>query len=286
MDDPGEEASNFFGWLGRNLGTALLAITFCVIFGFMGSLTAPGVGALLGAILGLLVGGLIGFFACGSAREMFKSADDAIDAQHFVPETMHESVFGHRRFTLYVTVHELKNSTHSELFGDPDFFIKVRCGRNPPKTTCVRGNGIWNETFKLMIEAQDTAVSFDVIDQNLLLDTKVGSVAVPLKEVFAQFNQAPKRYKMKSKSKPLGELMVSFRPGEDLSESHGVPRSECVQDTNVGSGGHYGTFASRGRNPYFNTQLLPPPVSQTAAPGPMGSGGYGPPGTGPPGSRV
>jgi len=284
MDDPGEEASSFFGWLGRNLGTAILAIVFCVVFGFMGSLTAPGVGALLGAILGLLVGGIIGFFACGSYREMIKAADDAVDAQHFVPESMHESLFGHRRFTLYVTVHELKNSTHSELFGEPDFFIKVRCGRNPPKTTCVRGNGTWNETFKLMIEAQDTAVSFDVIDQNLLLDTKVGSVAVPIKEVFEQFNQAPKKYKMKSKSKPLGELMVSFRPGQDLSETHGVPQTECVQDTTVGGGGHYGTFVGRGRNPYFNTQLLPPPVP-TAGPGPMGSGGYGPPGTGP-GSRV
>jgi len=96
MDDPGEEASSFFGWLGRNIGTAILAIVFCVVFGFMGSLTAPGVGALLGAILGLLVGGIIGFFACGSYREMVKAADDAVDAHHFVPESMHESVFGHR----------------------------------------------------------------------------------------------------------------------------------------------------------------------------------------------
>ena len=40
------------------------------------------------------------------AQEMVKAADDAVDAHHFVPESMHESVFGHRRFTLYVTVRD------------------------------------------------------------------------------------------------------------------------------------------------------------------------------------
>lgn len=281
-DDPGEEAASVLGSIGRSIGVLLLAIAFCVIFGFMGSLTSPGIGALLGAVIGLLVGGIVGFFACGKYKEIVEAADDAVDTQQFVPESMHESVFGHQRFTLYVTVHELSNQSHSELFGfgDPDFFIKIRCGKNPPKTTCVRANGVWNETFKFVVEPQDQAVAFDIVDQNTLIDTKVGTVSVPIKEIFAQLNQKPKKYKLRSKVKVAGDLGVSFRPGEDVSTTHVQDRRGCVQDSSVRTtgGAHYGTFSNKGRNPYFHTQIVSvaqpvnaPPGYQPAAP--MGSGG-------------
>jgi len=277
MDDPGEEAASVLGSAARSIGVLLCGVAVCVVFGFMGSLTAPGVGAVLGGILGFVVGCLIGFFACGKYKEVVEAADDAVDTQNFIPEAMHESVFGHQRFTLYVTVHELSNAGHTELFGDPDFFIKVRCGKNPPKTTCVRHDGVWNETFKLTIEPVDQAVSFDVVDQNTLIDTKVGTCAVPIKEIIEQLNMKPKKYKMRSKVKVAGEILVSFRPGEDISTTHEIPREACVQDTTVKSGGHYGTFATKGRNPYFHTQIYAPPVAsgQPGAPGsaPHMSGG-------------
>lgn len=249
------------GSAGRCLGMVLCGIGGIVVFGFMGSLTEPGIGAILGGILGMVLGLLVGFFACGKYKEIIEAADDAVDTQHFIPESMHESVFGHQRFTLYVTVHELKNSVNNEFFGfgEPDFFIRVRCGRNPPKTTCVRGGGVWNETFKLVVEPMDTAVSFDVVDQNTLIDTKVGSVAVPLKQVIEGINGPPASFKMRSKTRVAGDLLVSFRCGEDISTTHGVPRDMCVQDTTVagGGGGHYGTFGSKA---YFNTQIPSGPV--------------------------
>jgi hypothetical protein len=270
MEDPGEEAASVLGSAARSIGVLLCGVAFCVIFGFMGSLTAPGVGAVLGGIIGFVVGSLIGFFACGKYKEVVEAADDAVDTQNFIPESMHETVFGHARFTLYVTVHELTNPGHTELFGDPDFFIKVRCGKNPPKTTCVRGDRKWNETFKLVVEPSDSAVAFDVYDQNTLIDTKVGTCAVPIKEVFEQLNQKPKKYKMRSKVKVAGEVLVSFRPGEDISSSHQIPREQCVQDTTIQSRGHYGTFANKqgGRSPYFHTQIMAPPVAAPGASGP------------------
>lgn len=284
-DDPGEEAASVLGSVARTIGVLLLAMAFMVIFAFMGSLTSAGIGAVLGGFLGLIVGGIIGFFACGKYKEIVEAADDAIDAQHFVPEAMHESVFGHQRFTLYVTVHELFNPAHSELFGEPDFFIKVRCGKNPPKTTCVRANGVWNETFKFVVEAQDQAVAFDLVDQNTLIDTKVGSVSVPIKEIFSLLDGKPKRYKIRSKVKVAGDISLSFRPGENVSTTHVPQRSMCVQDTSMGAtgGGQYGTFSNKGRNPYFHTQILSEPQPVSAPPGyrpgmsqgtaPMRSGG-------------
>jgi len=278
-EDPGEEAASVLGSIARTIGVVLTAIAFMVVFAFMGSLTSAGIGAVVGGFLGLLVGAIIGFFACGKYKEIIEAADDAVDAQHFVPESMHESVFGHQKFTLYVTVHQLFHGKDgpvgADLFGEPDFFIKVRCGRNPPKTTCVRANGVWNETFKFTVEAQDQAIAFDLVDQNTLIDTKVGSVSVPINEIFQQLDGQPKRYKIRSKVKVAGDVSVSFRPGENISSKHLSQRGMCVQDTST-RGGEYGTFSTqnKGRNPYFHTavETYPQPVSGPP-PAPMRSGG-------------
>merc|ERR1719299_182021 len=104
-----------------------------------------------------------------------------VDASDFLPEFTHESIFGHQQFTLYLTIHRIEGAAvKRSFFGGNDFFIRAVCGRNPPKTTCVRETGVWNETFKLTIEPQDSSVTFEVIDQNTLIDTKVASVAVPI----------------------------------------------------------------------------------------------------------
>jgi len=234
----------------------LSAVLVCFLFAFLGSMSYPGLGAVIGGIIGFLLGLVIGFFACGKYKEVLETADDAIDAQMFVPEVFHEGLFGHQRFTLYVTVHRIEGAAAKRsFFGGNDFFIRTVCGRNPPKTTCVREHGVWNETFKLTIEPQDSSVTFEVIDQNTLIDTKVASVAVPIGAIVQNIGAGEVKEKLQSKSKNMGVLIVSFKAGEDISSTHGIPRDMCVQDTTLDktSGAKlYGTFASS-KSAYFNT---------------------------------
>jgi hypothetical protein len=256
--DPGDEATQVLGSFAKTIGMIVSAILICVLFAFLGSMSYPGLGAVVGGLIGFPVGLVIGFFACGKYKEVLETADDMVDAQMFVPEAFHEGLFGHQRFTLYVTVHRIEGAAVKRgpaIFGGSDFFIRTICGRNPPKTTCVRETGVWNETFKLTVEAQDSSVTFEVIDQNTLIDTKVASVAVPISTIVGHIGAGEVREKLQSKSKQMGVLIVSFKAGEDISSTHQIPRNLCVQDTTVGgtSGARlYGTFANP-KSAYFNT---------------------------------
>lgn len=247
---PGDEGGKYFVSFAKSLGMILCAVLVCVLFAFLGSMSYPGIGSVIGGLVGFALGLVIGFFACGKYKEVLETADDMIDAQMFVPEAFHEGLFGHQRFTLYVTVHriELPKSAQRSFFGGSDFFIRTVCGRNPPKTTCVRDSGVWNETFKLTVEAQDSSVTFEVIDQNTLIDTKVASVAVPISSIVGNIGTGEVHEKLQSKTKNMGVLVVSFKAGEDISSTHGVPRNLCVQDTTVDSRSGaklYGTFAGQ-----------------------------------------
>lgn len=254
--DPSDESTQVFKSFAKTLGMIACAVLVCVLFAFLGSMSYPGIGAVFGGIIGFLLGMVIGFFACGKYKEVMQSADDIIDAQDFIPEVFHEGLFGHQRFTLYVTVHRIEGAAAKRgFFGGSDFFIRMLCGRNPPKTTCVREAGVWNETFKLTVEAQDSSVTFEVIDQNTLIDTKVASVAVPISAIVGYIGAGEVKEKLQSKSKNMGVLVVSFKAGEDLSATHDIPRNLCVQDTTVDnkSGARmYGTFGNS-KSAYFNT---------------------------------
>lgn len=260
--DPGDEATQVFGSLMKTFGMILSAVLVCVFFAFLGSMSYPGLGAVVGGLLGFPIGLVIGFFACGKYKEVLEQADDAVDASMFVPEVFHEGLFGHQRFTLYVTVHRLEGAAAKRgFFGGSDNFVRILCGRNPPKTTCVRETGVWNETFKMVVEAQDSSLTFEVIDQNTLIDTKVASVAVPISSIFEKIGRGETTEKLQSKSKQMGVIVLSFKAGEDISTSISSARNLCVQDQTVGgaSGAKlYGTFASSGLNAqhqsaYFNT---------------------------------
>jgi len=254
--DPSDETTQVFKSFAKTMGMIASAVLVCILFAFLGSMSYPGVGAVIGGLIGFLLGLVIGFFACGKYKEVLETADDMVDAQHFIPEVFHERLFGHQRFTLYVTVHRIEGAaTNRGFFGGSDFFIRMVCGRNPPKTTCVRDSGVWNETFKLTVEAQDSSVTFEVIDQNTLIDTKVASVAVPISAIVGNIGAGEVHEKLQSKSKNMGVLIVSFKAGEDISSTHQIDRNLCVQDTTVDnkSGARmYGTFASS-KSAYFNT---------------------------------
>jgi hypothetical protein len=267
--DPGDETSQVFASMARTFGMILSAVLVCVLFAFLGSMSYPGLGAVIGGIIGFLIGLVIGFFACGKYKEVLETADDMIDAQHFVPEVFHEGLFGHQRFTLYVTVHRIEGAAAKRgFFGGSDFFIRTICGRNPPKTTCVRESGVWNETFKLTIEAQDNSITFEVIDQNTLIDTKVASVAVPVSAIVGNIGKGEVKEKLQSKSKNMGVLIVSFKAGEDISSTHQIPPNLCVQDQTLHNESRarlYGTFGNT-NSAYFNTNVNAG-VSANAKPG-------------------
>lgn len=274
-DDPTAELSGAFGPFLRTMGVVLIACGLGTICAFIGSMTAPGVGALLGALGGFTVGALIGCCVVGKFRDWIDG--DLIDSKTLIPSVFHEQVFGHERFTVYITVHKLTDAVQSG-FGlrEPDCYIRVSCGKNPPKSTCVLHPPEWNETFKLVVEPTDSSVTFSVVDQNMLLDSVVGSASIPIKDIVNEGFPKGKRIKMQSKSANCGVLHVSFRAGEGISEKLRPDASRTVRDA------EYGTF----RQDAFFTQtslsadyVLPASGSRRAlqssgAQGPYGSGGH------------
>lgn len=246
--DPGDELAGTFGPFLRTLGVVLIACGLAVICAFIGSMTAPGVGALLGALGGFTVGALIGCCVMGKFRDWIDG--DMVDSKALVPSVFHESVFGHERFTVYITVHKLTDAVHSG-FGEPDFYIRVSCGKNPPKTTCVTSPPEWNETFKLIVEPTDSSVTFSVVDQNMLMDSVIGSASVPIKAIIEEEFPKGKRVKMQSKAKNCGVLHVSFRAGEGMSERFKPDASRCVHDVEYGSTGSFRQDA------FFTRQSIP-----------------------------
>lgn len=158
------------------------------LFGMIGSMTYPGIGAILGALGGFIVFSLIGCCVIGAWKDCLPEPGD-IDLTAAVPKNMQAALFAHGDFTLILTVHRVENfgSAGGFLpFSKPDYYAAVFCGRNPPKSTCTKGNLIWNEQFKMNVTAKDRDITIKLLDQDIFKSEEIGYVSLEIDQDIIQ----------------------------------------------------------------------------------------------------
>lgn len=253
MEDPSQEAIGAAAPYLRTVGVIAFAAAFTVMLAFIGSLTVPGVGALLGALIGCVLGALIGCCVTGKFRDFFDGDGSKFTPATMVPAFAHEQLFGHARFPLYVTVHNLSKQRAS-------VYVRIACGHNPPKMTCVTDTCVWDETYKLMVEPTDNSITFTAENQSMFAIASLGTASVPIKTIVEE--GFPQRFpvRLQSDTSNPGVLHVSFRAGEGVSDNLRPDPTRTVKDL------EYGTFQAGRAGQYFSTQATvgPPPSASHA----------------------
>lgn len=151
MQDPTDELRGFFDKCMGNLMISVIVLLFCYLGGFLGSMTMriPVAGAIVGAVIGAIVGLLVGYMATGKWKKWFER-----DGLFDLPKVMQPLLYERDTFVLIITIKEVQNQLQSQ-FRPNDSYVMLTCGKNPVKTTCVRQDGKWNETFKLTVDPRD-----------------------------------------------------------------------------------------------------------------------------------
>lgn len=217
----------------RTLGVIIIGVGGCLLFGMIGSMTYSGVGAILGSLFGFCLFLCVGCIVLGKYKDIVRGGGDIFDLPDIVCE--------HGAFSMTITVHSLVTENEEKgMFGgmfasEPDTFVQVRCGINPIKSTCVRGDRKWNEKFRLNVRAKDKSICCDLLDQNMLGDSKMGQVTLDITDDILDPGWPQEaRFKVegdaKRKNVPKAELILSFdfdNPA-DFSEA----QQEAFQEKN------------------------------------------------------
>jgi len=206
----------------RSLMVLLIGILGCFVFGMIGSMTYPGIGAIGGAVIGFFVFGIVGCIVVGKWKDIIP---DGLDPTDMVPHAVAGAVGSHGHFTLFITVHRAEevntNAGIMGLFGGSnDSYVSVECGINPVKATCVRRDNVWQETFRVQVRPKDTAVTFNLMDQDVIGDDLVGTVSVDIDDdIVHQGFPQEKQYRLETGGKDKSgkaKLVLSFDYGDDL----------------------------------------------------------------------
>lgn len=168
----------------RGVATVFLVAISMLLCGMVGSLAYPtrGVGAIVGAVLGGLISLIFGLFLTGFWKDI--AGDKSFGVGALLPHTLAASVGAHGSFDVIVTVHE---AIGIEVQGRmpwkrADTYIEILCGANPLKRTCVKGDGRFNEQFKLQVSPADEGIMLHVKDQDIFGASDVGYVFVDIQK--------------------------------------------------------------------------------------------------------
>jgi len=195
------------------VGLALLGLTFGALLGYM---FGAGLLTLIYGGVGLALGLLVAVFATGHFRDAVESGHEAVlnATEPLVPSFAREAAYGHDAFSLLVTVHEVKTQADDILtlkMSNFDGYMVVKCGANPPKSTCVSEHCIFEETFKLHIRPRDAGIHFELRDQELLHDDFIGAVEIPISVIINTGFPVMKAFSLfDNKRNKVGNLMLSF----------------------------------------------------------------------------
>lgn len=160
----------FIGPLFRTIVTIAIAVMGAYLFGMIGSMSYPGIGAIAGALIGFVFFGLLTCCLVGSYKDCLPDINALVDPANLVPTAVSGMVFKHGRFTLIVTVHRLEGVQGMGGFlpwSSPDTYVSIECGTNPIKRTCVKGTGKFEEQFRLTIEPRDEHIVLKALDQDV-----------------------------------------------------------------------------------------------------------------------
>lgn len=195
----------------RTLGVIAIGVGGCMLFAMIGSMSYPGVGAILGAVFGFALFSCIGFVVLGKYKDVVRGGSDLIDLPGFASE--------HSPFVLIITVHRVTAIDEEKLCGvgagSRDTFVQVKCGINPPKSTCVKTDGVWNESFKMNVRRKDKSVMVVLLDQNIFGDSVLGQVTLDIDDDIVDRGFPHKeKYKVEvtstEKEAPKAMLELSF----------------------------------------------------------------------------
>eukprot|EP00927_Polykrikos_kofoidii_P057666 TRINITY_DN51829_c0_g1_i1.p1 TRINITY_DN51829_c0_g1~~TRINITY_DN51829_c0_g1_i1.p1 ORF type:complete len:248 (-),score=25.30 TRINITY_DN51829_c0_g1_i1:212-955(-) len=169
------------------LATFLISGFGMLLCSLIGSLAFPigGSGAIIGAIVGAIVFCCIGSLTSGLWKELALAwIPDATTVNSILPDAIAREFHGHGNFTLYVTVHNTEHvHVTGRLWHNPDLYVEVGCGDNPIKRTCVKRDGVFNETFRFDVRAHDKVVAFRVHDQRPFGSSSVGFLVVEIEKI-------------------------------------------------------------------------------------------------------
>jgi hypothetical protein len=154
----------------RLVVTIAIAIMGAYLFGMIGSMSYPGIGAIGGALLGFAFFGLLTCCAVGAYKDCLPDINAMFDASAVVPPVLSHAVFKHGKFTLIVTVHRLEGLQGMGgllPWSAPDTYVSIECGLNPIKRTCVKSNLKYEEQFRLIIEPGTEHIVIKALDQDV-----------------------------------------------------------------------------------------------------------------------
>merc|ERR1719160_1774504 len=97
-------------------------------------------------------------------------------------------------------------------------------------------------------------MNFFVWDQDVMIDDSVGTLSIPIDDILFHnppfHDGQPTKFQVLSKSRHAGDLVLSFKAGDDYSGNRKLPPGARVHDQSdyVANRSQYGTF-------YFNTRV-------------------------------
>lgn len=164
----------------RILLTLVIALGGTFLCGLIGSMTWPGVGAIVGAAGGFVVFGVVAMLVIGSWRDCAPN----LSLTALVPAGMANAMCKHGNFTMLITVHRAENINATGLlpWSSPDCYITVQAGDNPEKATVVSNTMVWDEQFKVQIKPSDTDIVVKLMDQDIFSSSCMGYVGLEIDE--------------------------------------------------------------------------------------------------------
>merc|ERR1719389_788187 len=164
---------NPMAWLAplfRLVVTIVVGIMGGYLFGMIGSMSYPGIGAIGGALLGFIFFGFLTCCLVGAYKDCLPDINAMFDTSHVVPDVLSHAVFKHGKFTLIVTVHRIEGMQGQGgilPWSNPDTYVSIECGINPIKRTCVKNNLKYEEQFRLTITPKDEHIVIKALDQDI-----------------------------------------------------------------------------------------------------------------------
>mmetsp|Transcript_2699 Transcript_2699/g.7607 ORF Transcript_2699/g.7607 Transcript_2699/m.7607 type:complete len:280 (-) Transcript_2699:145-984(-) len=161
------------------LAIAAFGTVFCGMIVSV-NLAGDGKGALAGCLVGFFLFACMGGFATGFWSDLVGSVFSST-REVFVPHSIATAFGAHGSFGLIVTVHRAQCQLRGQLpWQSRSLFAEVSCGQNPVKRTCVSGDGVFDETFKLQIRHADDTIFVQIKNQDIFGARDVGHVYVPI----------------------------------------------------------------------------------------------------------
>lgn len=205
------------------IATICLAVLGCFLASSVGSISYGGPGAIVGGVGGFFVFGGLACCLTGFLKEVLSWYLPKFSMHSFVPSAAAFAVGKHGSFDLIVTIHKLENlRVLGRLVGAGDLYVTATVGDNPPKSTCVKQNKVWDEQFRLRITPSDDTVLIRVLDQDFFGSTALGYVAIEISHILKEQFPEKKPYHLTLKQGKAGagndgekaHIVLSFAPAQ------------------------------------------------------------------------